>query len=208
MVTKTKKLQDKLRLYYRGPVTRPPKIINNEEESIIIEALKEYLEKRNKVYKVKSEDGTLSVSPVFGLDKTLRCIKRQEVRAVIYDECTNEHLKGFFRQNNDILVLEGKISKNIAHVLKLSKLLILSVVEVSADKVESCQVVESEIFDKFWQIFHTPQKKDLSFKLPSVERNPSSAKSQAKKAEKKDKKRSRKKNKKEQAGKIRTDAPE
>lgn len=187
MVTKTKKLHEKLRTYYRGPRTTPPKIINNDEESLIVEALKDYLEDRKKVYKINSQDKTILVRPVFGLDKTLRCFKRKQVRALIYDECTNEHLKGYFRLSSDLPVLEGRISKNIAHKIKLSKLLILSIVEVCSDELETGIVTESEIFNKFWLIFHSPREKSPIFNLPILEQVRSSGKSQAKKVLKRSK---------------------
>lgn len=189
MVTKSKKLHNKLRLYYRGPQVKLPKTIKDEEFQLVVRTLDEFIGNRQRIYKITWGDKPMLVKPVFGLDKTLRCLRRKEARALIYDENINDHLKGYFRQATDIKVLEGKLSSSVASKIGLSNLLVLSVVEVDSSDSKPEQVTVSDLFSQFCQIFDkdTFETNPLSFKLPVLERVPCTSKSHEKKVNRSDK---------------------
>lgn len=183
MVTKSKKLHNKLRLYYRGPLVQLPKTAKEDELQLVIQTLKEFIENRQKIYRVTWQEKSILVKPVFGLDKTLRCLRRKQVRALIYDETTNDHLKGYFSQAADIAILEAKLSSSVAHKIGLTNLLVLSVIEVDSSDIKPEQVTVSDSFTAFCRIFDKdiPKPDPLAFKPPLVERVACTSKTHEKK---------------------------
>lgn len=200
---KKRKTTEKLLAFYRGPITKPPRVATEDEVKLIFEALKDCCQfnRRNNSYQFP----WLTLEPiplrlVLGLGASLRCLKQGRTLAIICDEKLTPHVIKFlvdFANKQSLPLIQTNRLSEIAPKLEINtSLSVVSIVkEVTGnEKVyqnpknpkpnPAAQQLVSKPFDRLCKLLlsslDTPQPKTL-FKLPHQEKIKPTGKSKVKK---------------------------
>lgn len=176
-MAKKKKINEKLRAFYRGPVIRPHKIATDNELLIIHRFVSETYKQRKQL------------NIVYGLTQSLRCLKQKRIKCIVFDSSLATHISKylihFCHKQNVPIIQADNISVNLAKLIGFRTLLIFSLVEGN-DQI-TCDV--PEVVNNFLDLIHNVFDDSLKFKDYNLDKVASSGKSQAKKLLKKKTKR-------------------
>lgn len=206
---KSKKLSDKLRLYYRGQIRRPTLVAEEHHVSIIKDALKECLPNRVEAAFVSNWINireTVRFKLAVGLKSTLRYLKQKRAKAIVFEESVNEHLIKYLIEYSNKIKIPSIQVRNLHNLVgpesDLKNLLVFSLIE--ADRIDDSiyqagypkpknliKTIDSKAFRNFVRLI-IEQSETLSdtqtkviYKEPVLDRVKSSGSSKAKKADKK-----------------------
>lgn len=187
---KSKKITEKVKLFYRGPANKPNKFATEDDMRTIISAFKVCLPQRTRIFATNWRSERASLKLVVGLSASLRALKSKRTKAIIYDDTAANHLAKYFNefarlQRLPIIQARGLMEK--ASEFNLTSLLVVSITSAgSAPEDPAAVPIESSEFDKLCTLLvetydsYKP-KEDIEFKLPVLEKVPSSGNSRAKK---------------------------
>lgn len=207
---KSKKVQEKLRIYYRGVLGKPTKVATDDQMKVIADSLQFCLQQRaSRAFETIWNDQKVSIKFVVGLSACLRLLERKLVKALIYCDTAGKHLIKYLthsgsRQN--IPVIQAKRLVDLAPKFGLNTLLVVSLVDHNlhlkghykeADpkpKSDLCVLPggEHQQFDNLVQLLRDPHTNNATlesndntnptFQVPTVDRVQSTGKSRAKKS--------------------------
>lgn len=192
---KKKKVPEKLRQYYKGTVTPPTRVANEQDMAIIRTAFEECLPNR-------STCTFKNLKFVVGLKAGLRCLKQKRTKAIIYDNTAGNHLTRYlnlFGNKQNIPVVEANRLIDLAPLVKLRTVLVVSLVDNAIEentyreKDPRPKLIAEEVQSRAFEQLHkflfdatdSSRERQISFKMPELEQVPSSGKSKAKKEAKK-----------------------
>lgn len=189
---KKKKVTEKVKLFYRGPLREPTKVADATDMKTIVAALTDYcsLKKDFKIVSSTLKCRKLLFRMQLGLKSSLRSLKHKRARAVIYDDTASPHLSKYlveFGYKLGIPVIQAHRLIDFVPTLKLQTLLVLTVEEVTKEEGGDASLC-SDAIDKFCLLlFGEPnnlsseQQHGEKFDLPVLDRVPVTGKSKAKK---------------------------
>lgn len=203
---KKKKVSDKLRLYFRGSITKPTRIANEDDMKIISNALQECLPQRSQcAFETIWNEERISLKFVVGLKAGLRCLKQRRTKALIYDDTAGRHLTKYlneFANKQNIPIVQACKLIDFAPKIKLQTLLVISLIDSSIKEEiykqgdpkpkQVDKLVISEAFNKLCTLLQDkPTLQEASgsqsrpvkalFEMPLLNLVPTSGKSKAKK---------------------------
>lgn len=173
---------EKCRIFYRGPETKPPRVATDDENSIIRAALKDCFSKRGRTFSVtwRSKETGFKVLP--GLSASLRSLKQKKTKALIYDDTTAIHLTKYlleFSAQFGIPAIQARNLHRCALESKITSLLVVSFIEVELTN----DSLSSNSLNKLVEVLELEPRIEpgLTFRLPVLDKVPSTGRSQKKK---------------------------
>lgn len=141
-MAKKGKTKERVVFYYRGPVSKPHKVANEDELAIIRDSLRECLTIAEQVCFEINVDGQVHVLKlVAGLSASLRCLKQKRTRAIIYDDKAATHLTKYLHelanQQGIPIVQAHQLNQNLKS--KFKSLMIVSIVDELPRLFEQCK---------------------------------------------------------------------
>lgn len=193
---KNKKISEKVKLFYRGPVCKPTKLASQDDMQIIFNFLNECLPLKSiletKNLTTTTTTGTaIRLKLLVGLTSSLRALKQRKTKAIVYDETTSEHLSKylieFSRLQGIPCVQASGLSDRAELELKFPSLLVFSLAVAPESAASGEKIVTSESLDKLCEFLRSEPLPPpihagvVEFRPPVVEKVPISGKSREKK---------------------------
>lgn len=186
---KSKKITEKVKLFYRGPALKPSKTASNDDMTTIVDSFKECLPLRNKIFITNWRDKPTKLRLIVGLSASLRALKQRITKAIIYDETADCHLAKYlieFARHQKFPIIQARGLTQKASEFNLTTLLVVSIIAAAPDATQSVEL--NDKFDKLFKFLIDPEPtitaepgEVLEFKLPVLEKVPPSGKSREKK---------------------------
>lgn len=165
---KKKKIAEKVRLFYRGPLREPTKIADESELQIIADAIKSSLIE-NSVFKTVWNGQELTLKLQFGLRSALRSLKRKQTLGLIYDDTASIHLTKFLNEfafKQSIPIIQAHNLSGLVDSSKIQSILVVSIVN-TPEGISNQIRPEPKLFQLLQKL--CPDTTKL-FKLPIVDR--------------------------------------
>lgn len=189
---KCKKITEKVKLFYRGPTVKPIRVANQNENKIIISSFRECLPLRGKIFATEWRGEATKLRLIVGLSASLRALKQRKTKAIIYDDTAANHLTKYlneFARLQGFPIIQALGLTERASEFNLTTLLVVSIVVAPDDEDKELVIGSNADFDKLCNlmlesvaIHEKPQQQEnIEFKLPVLEKVPSSGKSREKK---------------------------
>lgn len=170
-----KQSRERLKEFYRGVPAKPSKDADATDMETISEALKFCIPNKSCLFKLDSKGEPKHMRLCVGLREGLRCLKRKQTWAIIYDDTASRYLENYlndFASRSRIPTVRAKSLIDIAPKLKLNSLLLTSIVRFEGS-LEGHKVIESQIFTKLCNLISETQNgvgQRTNFKLPTIEK--------------------------------------
>lgn len=193
-MAKGKKVQERLRQYYRGTLRRPTRVANEDDMKVITTALLECVPQRFKsVFKIQWGNDCVEtqVRLVIGLSASLRHLKRKETLALVYDDTASIHLANMLidmAHKHCIPIVKAQRLIHLAPQMKLKTLLTCCLVKVKADldeEITATTCLDVPSFREFATLLQNSPKSEegdkYTFKMGHLDHVKSTSRSKAKK---------------------------
>lgn len=198
-----KKVVERINTFYRGPVTGPSHVSDENETQTILRAIDDCIPQKDYAFRVQFYGARQIFKLVIGLSACLRFIKRKRTAAILYDESLSPHLVKYlneFARNLDIHSIQVPGLTQQAPKYNFKSLLAVSIITLpdcdkdiasndsSHQPITIKGIVESDAFTKLCQFLglaDLPVVKDVEFKPPSIDKVPVKGKKKNKRKKKK-----------------------
>lgn len=202
---KKKKCTEKLKLFYRGPLTKSAQVADEQAMQTIVGALKDCVSRRDCAFKVAQWKGesNLNLKLTVGLSSCLRGLRQKRTEAIIYDDVAAPHLTKYlndFANKANIPIIQAHRLIDLAPQLGLSTLLVVSLVKFASGEEEiykfeanlkpkpAKEIISSEPLDQLCQLLQAARQEErtgdkigITLRPPVQDKVASTGKSKAKK---------------------------